>query len=185
MSRQWWLLGVLEQRGECKDAEIVQILLGWVVWITKTTCFEGLFQIFAHIFCHWVLCLSENRPPRPLPWEMLLLSVALKAALPPGPACPPLCCQRNPQPLQSNDLQFILLHLEFSLELCCATGSVIPHVFYVSQRGFRVLCWRIKALFGGTCSLTIQLDKLNFPCNLNRLCQNVNCGRLQNYLLTP
>lgn len=114
-----------------------------------------------------------------------MLSVALKAALPPGPACPPLCCQRNPQPLQSTDLQFILLYLEFSLELCCATGSVIPHVFYVSRRGFRVLCWRIKALFGGTCSLTIQLDKLNFPCNLNRLCQNVNCARLQSYLLTP
>lgn len=79
----------------------------------------------------------------------------------------------------------MLIYLEFSLELCWATGSVIPHVFYVSQRGFWVLCWRIKALFGGTCSLTIQLDKLNFPCNLNKLCQNVNCARIQSYLLTP
>lgn len=72
--------------------------------------------------------------PLPLPWEVLLLSVALKAALPPGPARPPLCCQRKPQLLQSNDLHFVLIYLEFSLELCCATGSVIPHVFYVSQK---------------------------------------------------
>lgn len=149
----------------------------------KNCLVSVFFPDIAHIFCHCLLCLSETPPA--LPWEVLLLSVTLRAVLPPGPACPPLCYQRNPQPWQSNDLQFVLIYLEFSLELCWATGSVIPHVFYVSQGGFWVLCWRIKALFGGTCSLTIQLDKLSFPCNLNKLCQNINCARIQSYLLTP
>lgn len=99
-------------------------------------------------------------------------------------ACRLLCCQWNSQPFQSDYLQFIPIYLELFLKTCCAIGSVIPHVFYKSRRGFQVLCWKIKALFGGTCGLTIQLDKLSFPCNLNILYQNFNRASLHNYILT-
>lgn len=80
----------------------------------------------------------------------------------------------NPQPFQSDDLRFISVDPELFLKPCCVTGNAIPYVFSKSRRGFRVSRWKIKALLGGACGLTIQLDKLSFPCNLNILAQNFN-----------
>lgn len=90
----------------------------------------------------------------------------------------------NPQPFQSDDLRFIPLDPELFLKPCCATGNAIPYVFSKSRRGFRVSRWKIKALLGGACGLTIQLDKLSFPCNLNILAQNFNHAGLHKYILT-
>lgn len=56
--------------------------------------------------------------------------------------------------------------------------------FIKAEEDFGCCVWKIKALFGGTCGLTIQLDKLSFPCNLNILYQNFNRASLHNYILT-